>query len=65
MKIGGDAVPIVLSLGVIGVVLTASIVASLLSRRPLDERHEVPVPDPLGLLTTSEQHDEAAAPGPR
>ena len=53
-------VPIVLSLGFIGVVLAASIVASLLSKRPLDERHEVPVPDPL-LVTVSSNPQ----PGPR
>ena len=58
-------VPIVLSLGFIGVVLAASIVASLLSKRPLDERHEVPVPDPLGLLTSGESHDEVSEAEPR
>ena len=53
--------PIVVSLGIIGAVLAISIVASLLSKRPLDEVHGVPVPDPLGLLTTHESHDEAPA----
>jgi len=53
-------VPIVVSLGIIGAVLTISIVASLLSKRPLDEVHEVPLPDPLGLLTSSEDRIEPA-----
>ncbi|MFA7297343.1 MAG: TerC family protein [Dehalococcoidia bacterium] len=58
-------VPIVVSLGIIGAVLTVSIVASLLSKRALDEVHEVPLPDPLGLLTSSEDRTEPADAGRR
>lgn len=51
-------VPVWLSLGVIGAVLAASIVASLRSERRLDASHDAPLPDPLGLLSRGEHHTE-------
>lgn len=50
-------VPVGLSLGLIGAILTGSIVASLWSKRRVDEPHEVAVPDPFGLIT-GEGHRE-------
>lgn len=44
-------VPVWLSLAVIATVLTVSIVASLRSTKMLDPTTDVPLPDPLGLLT--------------
>lgn len=57
--------PIVVSLGVIGAVLAISVVASLMSGRELDQERDVPIPDPLGLLTSSESHDTEASSTPR
>jgi len=57
-------VPVWLSLSVIGVTLAVSVAASLLSSRRLDAAHDAPLPDPLGLLTSTEDHAGATAPAP-
>lgn len=44
-------VPVGLSLGLIGSILSVSVVASLRSKQRVDEPHEVAVPDPFGLLS--------------
>lgn len=51
-------VPVWASLGVIGTVLTVAVVASLMSSRRLDPAHDAPLPDPLGLLSTGEHHEQ-------
>ena len=43
--------PVGLSLGLIGTILTVSIAASLRSKQTVETAHEAPVPDPFGLLT--------------
>jgi hypothetical protein len=44
-------VPIWLSLGMIGLVLAVSVIASLGKPSPRRYGEDVPVPDPMGLLT--------------
>lgn len=54
-------VPIGLSLGLIGTILTVSIIASLRSKQTVETAHEVPVADPFGLITSGghdHQEDE-------
>ena len=52
-------VPVGVSLAIIGAVLAVSVIASLRSSRTLDATHEAPLPDPLGLLSDSEPHEES------
>lgn len=55
--------PVWFSLSVIGVVLTVSIVASLRSSRELDAKLDVPLPDPLGLLSRRGERSERSGNG--
>ena len=49
-------VPVGLSLGLIGTILTVSIAASLRSKQTVESAHEAPVPDPFGLITGGGGH---------
>jgi len=52
-------VPVWASLGVIGGVLAVALGASLFSGRHLDPTHDAPLPDPLGLLSDSGEHEDS------
>ncbi|RLT27734.1 MAG: TerC family protein [Chloroflexi bacterium] len=54
-------VPVWASLVFIGVVLTVALAASLLTAKELDPMEEAPLPDPLGLLSDSGEHEERPA----
>ena len=52
--------PVWISLGLIGTILAVSIVASLRVKQTVETTHEVPVPDPFGLITGGGHADEEA-----
>ncbi len=52
-------VPVGVSLGLVATILAVSIVASLRSKRTVEESHTVAVPDPFGLITDrGQEHRE-------